>query len=92
LKKFVDRLQQQLDGNREIDSPAAKAKQRQFEEMLRNLNLSSKSERRDDKNSNKPSGDGVGSVRRPPPSEYREAYERYTKNLSKKQGSEPPKK
>jgi len=71
---------------------AAKARRRQFEEMLRNLDLTSKSQRRDDTNKDKQSGDGVGSVRRSPPPHLREWWESYTKGLSKKQAAEPPKK
>lgn len=92
MKKFVERMQQQLEAKPDDDSPQAKAKQRQFEEMLKNLNLTEKTQRRDDTNKDKQAGDGIGPVRRPPPPEYRESFESYTKSLSKKKAAETPKK
>ncbi|RLT08228.1 MAG: hypothetical protein DWI21_08380 [Planctomycetota bacterium] len=92
MKKFVERMQQQLEVKTDDDSPQAKAKQRQFEEMLKNLNLTEKTQRRDDTNKDKQTGDGIGPVRRPPPPEYRESFESYTKSLSKKKSAETPKK
>lgn len=93
MKKFVERMQQQLEAKPEDDdSPQAKARRRQFEEMLKNLDLTEKTQRRDDTNKDKQTGDGIGPVRRPPPPEYRESFESYTKSLSKKKAAETPKK
>ena len=92
LEKFVDRMQKELEAKPDDASPQEKARQRQFEEMLKNLNLSEKTQRRDDTNKEKQGGEGIGSVRRPPPPEYRELFESYTKGLSKKKAAEPPKK
>ena len=92
LQKFVDRMQKELEVKPDDASPQAKARQRQFEEMLKNLNLSEKTQRRDDTNKEKQGGEGIGSVRRPPPPEYRELFESVTKGLSKKKAAEPPKK
>ena len=66
--------------------------EKQFEEMLRNLDVTSKSQRRNDTNKDKQHGEGIGPVRRPPPPEYRELWEAYTKSMSKKQAAESPKK
>ena len=92
MKKFADRMQEQLEDKGEDDSPKAKAQRRQFEEMLRNLDVTSKTQRRNDNNKEKQAGEGVGSVRRPPPPEYRDWNESVTKSLSKKKGTEPQKK
>lgn len=92
MKKFVERMQQQLEAKPDDDSPQTKARQRQFEEMLKNLNLTEKTQRRYDTNKDKQTGDGIGPVRRPPPPEYRESFESYTKSLSKKKAAETPKK
>lgn len=92
MKKFLERMQQNLEDKPDDDSPQSKARRRQFEEMLRNLNLTEKTQRRDDTNKDKQTGEGIGPVRRPPPPEYREAYESFTKGLSKKKAAETPKK
>lgn len=92
MKKFVERMQQQLEDKGDDNSPAAQARRRQFEEMLRNLDFSAKTQRRDDTNKDKQSGEAIGTSRRQAPAEYREAFERYTKRLSKKQTPQPPKK
>ena len=84
MKKFADRMQQQLEDKGEDNSLKAQAQRRQFEEMLRNLDVTSKTQRRNDTNKDKQVGEGVGTVRRPPPPEYREWVESYTKSLSKK--------
>jgi hypothetical protein len=60
--------------------------------MLRNLDVTSKTQRRNDVNKEKQVGEGVGTVRRPPPPEYREWVESYTKSVSKKKTTEPQKK
>ena len=92
LQNFVDRMRKEVEAKPEDASPQAKARQRQFEEMLKNLNLTEKTQRRDDTNKEKQGGEGIGSVRRPPPPEYRELFESVTKGLSKKKVAEPPKK
>ncbi|HLQ43375.1 MAG TPA: hypothetical protein VK137_01490, partial [Planctomycetaceae bacterium] len=92
MKKFVDRMQQQVEDKGDDRSPAAQARRRQFEEMLRNLDVTSKSQRRNDTNKDKQHGEGIVPVRRPPPAEYRELWEAYTKSMSKKQAAESPKK
>jgi hypothetical protein len=93
LKKFVERMQRQLEEKPDdSNSPQAKARQRQFEEMLQNINLSEKSQRRNDTNKEKQAGEGIGSVRRPPPAEYRDVFESVTKGFSKKKSAEAPKK
>ena len=92
MKKFVERMQQQLEDKPDDNSPQAKARQRQFDEMLKNLNVTDKTQRRNDTNKEKQNGEGIGSVRRPPPAEYRELFESYTKSVSKKKAVETPKK
>jgi len=93
MKKFVERMQQRLDRKpQDNDSPQERAQQRQFEEMLKNINITEKTPGRDDTIKDKQTGDGIGPVRRPPPPEIRESFERYTKSLSKKKAAETPKK
>ena len=92
MKKFVERMQKEIEDKPDDNSPQAKARQRQFDEMLKNLNLTSKTQRRDDTNKEKQTGEGIGPVRRPPPAEYRQMFEGYTKSVSKKKAPETPKK
>ena len=88
MKKFVDRMQQQVEDKGDDNSPAAQARRRQFEEMLRNLDVTSKTQRRNDTSKDKQNGEAIGPVRRAPPPEYREWFESYKKSVSKKQAIE----
>ena len=87
MKKFVNRLQERLQDSGADQSPAAVAERRQFEEMLKSLELQSKGARRSDSGKGKHSTDGIGSRRLPVPAEYREAFEAYTKSLSQRDRS-----
>lgn len=85
LKKFADRMRSQLEDRGEDDSPQSQARRRQFEEMLKSLDLTSKSrERRGSEVGGRSPGEGVGPRRLPVPVEYREAFEAYTRGLSKR--------
>ena len=53
MKKFADRMQEQLDDKGDDNSPKAQAQRRQFEEMLHNLDVTSKTQRRNDNNKDK---------------------------------------
>ncbi len=84
LRKFSDRLQRQLQKKNSEQTPESLARRRQFEEMLKGLDLKSTGSKRRSTVTKKQSIDGIGSRRLPVPAEYREAYEAYTKSLSKR--------
>ena len=85
MKRFVDRLQDQLKTPAADDnSRDSKARKRQFEEMLKNLNLGTKGSRRVDSRKGKRSTGGAAVRRLPVAAEYREAFEIYTKSQSKR--------
>ena len=83
MKRFADRLRQQLRKADKDQSPEGKARRRQFEEMLKGLDLKTKGSRRSDPGARKRSVDGIGPRRLPVPAEWREAWEAYTKSLAK---------
>ncbi len=82
MKRFVDRLDKQMQSQKS-DTPAEQARRRQFEEMLKSLDLRSSGTRRDDKNQTKRSTSDFSDKRAPVPLEYKDALERYSKELSK---------
>ncbi len=85
MKKFSDRLQRQLNDDGQDQSPEAEARRRQFEESLKSLNLTSEGARRTRQDSNRGPENVVGPRRLRVPPQYREAWEAYTRELSKKQ-------
>lgn len=90
MQRFADRLKNQLDDRGDDNSPGAVARRRQFEESLKNLDLRSGAKNRRGANSEKPDNDAaIGPRKTPVPSEYREAYEAYTRGLSKRTTAPP---
>ena len=83
MQRFVDRLSQALHGGEGDESPESRARRIQFEEMLRNLNLDRSGVRRSAANQPSREVDQIESRRAPVPGEYRKAWERYTRQLSK---------
>ncbi len=88
MKKFLERMQNSLQPT-DLDSPAARARQRQFEETLKSLNLKSSASRRSGEAIKKRATEEIGPRRTPTPAEYREYYEAFTRSLSKQENATP---
>jgi hypothetical protein len=82
-EKFAKRLEQQLNAPRDATSPEAEARQKQFEELLKSLTVTSSTSRRegDSKRQRRTQQNETRRLTLPP--EYRELGEAYTKGLSK---------
>lgn len=85
MKSFVDRMRQQLSQNRDELTAEEAVRQRQFEEMLKNMNFKPKKE------STRTNESRPGKATRsfsgrdlPVPIEYRDAYEEFTRDLGRK--------
>jgi len=84
LKQFVKRLDAALQASQSTpETPVEQARREQFEEMLKALSLDRKGTKRSGKDQPTREVDETNSRRTPVPLEYRQAWERYTKSLSK---------
>jgi collagen type III alpha len=91
LERFVDRMSDALQNSSQTPAtPVEEARRLQFEEMLKSLDLNRSSQLR--KGSDQPSREveQIDSRRTPVPVEYRKAWERYTKTLSRSPASKAP--
>ena len=84
MKQFAKRMRKQLNKVGKADDIASKAREQQFIEMLKTLDTTKGAESRKGKNENIKNLKGYSDRRLPIPAEYREAYEAYTRSLSKK--------
>ena len=89
LRDFMSRVQQRLADSGQDNSPAAEARRRQFQEMLRGLQTDAESQRRDGARGDRPVEQGFAAPRRPAPSEFRAEEEAYKQRLSRE--TAPPK-
>ncbi len=89
LKRFVDRLDQQSKAGN--DTPAEQARRRQFEEMLKSLDLRSGGGTKQDTHKAKRSTNDFGDKQVPVPLEYRDAYKKYADKLSKQKKNDATK-
>ncbi|MEX2285485.1 MAG: hypothetical protein WD648_00270 [Planctomycetaceae bacterium] len=85
LQKFAERLQRQLEAPEADNSPQEQARRRQFEEMIKNINITSKGRKREGSSKFDRESEGLGSRRIDAPPEYREWYEAYVQELLKRQ-------
>jgi len=85
MQAFAERMRQQLEQNREELTSEEQVRQRQFEEMLKNLNFKPQ-EKSVRKNNSQPGGAtrSFGGRNIPVPIEYRDAYESFTRELGRK--------
>jgi collagen type III alpha len=91
MKRFAERLERQL-AQPKPDDPAAEARRRQFEEVLRNVDLESSGREQAGDFSNQKSTNNFSERRLPAPRSHRKAYEDYIKRLSQqRRGSAAPK-
>ncbi len=83
LRDFMSRLEQRLADSGEDNSPAAEARRRQFQEILRGLDVGAESQRRDGATGDRPVEEGFAAPRRPAPSEFRADEEAFKQRLSR---------
>lgn len=83
LRDFMSRLEQRLADSGQDDSPAAEARRRQFQEILRGLDVDAESQRRDGATGDRPVEQGFAAPRRPAPSEFRAEEEAFKQRLSR---------
>lgn len=81
MQRFAERLERQLAQPKPGD-PAAEARRRQFEEVLRNVDLESSGREKSGNFSNQKSTNNFSERRLPAPRSHRKAYEDYLKRLS----------
>jgi collagen type III alpha len=84
MQQFIDRLQQRLADNGDDNSPEAQARRRQFEQLLKGINLQTETGKREAGTGTGPAGTGFGAGKRSVPAEYRAAEPRYRELLNKK--------
>lgn len=91
MQRFAERLERQL-AQPKPDDPGAEARRRQFEEVLRNVDLESSGREQAGDFSNQKSTNNFSERRLPAPRSHRKAYEDYIKRLSQqRRGSAAPK-
>lgn len=91
MQRFAERLERQLVQPKP-DDPAAEARRRQFEEVLRNVDLESSGREQAGDFSRQKSTNNFSERRLPAPRSHRKAYENYIKRLSQqRRGSAAPK-
>ena len=84
MQQFADRLSKYLDeSKRAEESPESKARQQQFQEMLKNLDLQKSGSQRSGEKEPKRDVSQVQSKRTPIPAAYRQVYEKFTRDLAK---------
>ena len=89
MKQFADRLSRYLEeSKRSEESPEAKARQQQFQEMLKNLDLQKSGAQRSGEKEPKRDVMQIESKRTPVPPAYRSAYEKFTRDLAKQKGNQ----
>ena len=81
MERFAERLERQL-AQPKPDDPTAEARRRQFEEVLRNVDLDSSGREQSGDVSNQESTSEFSERRLPAPRSHRKAYEDYIKRLS----------
>lgn len=83
VRRFVKRMRHQAQSAKEGGTAADEARRRQYEETLRTLNLLPPAQKRTGTGIAKSSTDEIEAKRSPPPVEYRELYEAFTRSIAK---------
>lgn len=84
MAEFAERLKKQME-SRDLDqSPESQARQQQFEEMLKNMSIQKGGKTRKETSDRTIRIKGFGNRKIPVPPQYREAYEAYSREVSKK--------
>ena len=84
MKKFTERLRDNLREDRDGETPQSKAGRLQFQEWLKNLDLKSTGRKRTPGNLPKREFSSFQGRRTPPPAEYRDLFEAYTRGLNRR--------
>lgn len=82
LQSFMDRLQERLADNVDDNSPEAQARRRQFESLLKGINLQTETGARAGSDGTGQAASGFGASKRPAPREYQAAEKKYRESLS----------
>ena len=84
MKQFADRLAKHLQESKKADeAPESKARQLQFEEMLKNLDLQKSGTQRAGEKEPKRGVSQIEAKRTPVPPIYRSAYEKFTRDQAR---------
>ena len=78
LKNYLKRMKRTFNQPADDKSPKTEAQQQQIQEFLKGYNL------REGRSDRDQSSGGVAPRRKPVPAEFREAYDAYTRSLSRK--------
>ena len=82
VRRFVERMRRQAQSEQGGNTPADEARRLQFEETLRSLDLKQGAKSRSGRGLQKVIGTEIESPHTPPPAEYRELYDAFTRSLS----------
>ena len=89
VKKFADRLRDQVDTPAADGSPEAQAKRRQFEDLLKSINIKSGGAKRTGRSKRQRKTDSINAQDVPVPLQFREAVKLYRRNLSRRSTRSP---
>jgi len=83
VRRFVKRMRHQAQSAKDGGSAADEARRRQYEETLRTLNLLPPGRKRTGSGIEKSRTDEIEAKRSPPPAEYRQLYDAFTRSIAK---------
>ncbi|RLS56924.1 MAG: hypothetical protein DWH91_05520 [Planctomycetota bacterium] len=81
LDSFLKQLDERLNSAHDASSPESQARQRQFEELLKGIDLESEGQFKSGGDQERKATESTGSNRRPAPNKYRQAAEEYNKRI-----------
>ena len=88
MQQFADRLSQYLNESKQAEeSPEVAARQQQFQEMLKSLNLQKSGSQRSGETQPKRDVNQIESRRTPVPPAYRSAYEKFTRDMARQKAA-----
>ena len=88
MQQFADRLSQYLNESKQSEeSPEVAARQQQFQEMLKSLNLQKSGSQRSGETQPKRDVNQIESRRTPVPPAYRSAYEKFTRDIARQKAA-----
>lgn len=88
MRRFADRLRGNLSDPTGNESPEEQANRAEFQNMLENMSFRKSAGPREASDSRVRDVEGVGTINPPVPSEYRDAYERFTRQASGLRGGD----
>ena len=89
MKKFANRLKNQANTPATDTSPEAQAKRRQFEDLLKSINIKSGGSKRTGRSKRQRKTDSINAQDVPVPLQFREAVKLYRRNLSRRSTRRP---